>query len=129
MRPIINVIYINFKILCADLHCTSPGSTRLVAGTNEYEGRVEICTRSLSWSTVCDDFWGFLDAQVVCRQLGYSAGVVVAFSNAYFGQGIGPILLDNVHCNGNESTLLDCNHLNQSNCAHSSDAGVRCQGE
>ena len=53
----------------------------------------------------------------------------LAFSTAHFGQGIGPILLDNVHCNGSESSLLDCNYHNQSNCAHSADAGVRCQGE
>ena len=37
--------------------------------------------------------------------------------------------MDNVHCNGSESSLLDCNHLNQSNCQHNDDAGVRCQGE
>ena len=126
--------------------CSTTGALRLVGGTNTTEGRVEICL-NLVWGTVCDDYWGSLDAQVVCRQLGYSAdgeskikqsstelifssiAGALAFSTAYFGQGIGPILLDNVHCNGSESSLLDCNHLNQSNCAHNADAGVRCQGK
>ena len=54
---------------------------------------------------------------------------VLAFSAAYFGQGAGPILLHNVHCNGSESSLLDCNYLNQSTCANNADAGVRCRGD
>ena len=52
----------------------------------------------------------------------------LALSVAYFGQGDGPIHLDNVRCVGNESFLLNCSHSNVSNCVHSSDAGVRCQG-
>ena len=52
-------------------HCTTEGSLRLAGGTGVNEGRVEICGNGL-WSFVCGTFWGPVDAQVVCRQLGYS---------------------------------------------------------
>ena len=49
-------------------------------------------------------------------------------TNAFFGQGSGPILLDDVMCNGLENRLIDCTHrgFEVDNCVHSQDAGVTC---
>lgn len=51
-----------------------------------------------------------------------------AFSFAFFGQGSGPIHIDDVQCTGTETTLLGCRYLTIHNCVHAEDAGVRCQG-
>ena len=50
--------------------------------------------------------------------------------NAYFGQGSGPIFLDEVQCKGNESFILDClsEDAGIHDCTHSLDAGVVCKG-
>ena len=49
-----------------------------------------------------------------------------AVSKAHFGQGSGPIVMDNVDCTGNEQSLIDCTHTTDHNCHHFEDAGVVC---
>ena len=53
-----------------------------------------------------------------------------AYGQAYFGDGQGEIYIENVQCNGSESTLEDCpaSEVGVHDCTHSEDAGIRCQG-
>ncbi|NXD49034.1 NETR protein, partial [Corvus moneduloides] len=91
-----------------------------------FEGRVEVYHDG-KWGTICDDQWDDRDAEVVCRQLGLS-GTPKALSWAHYGQGSGPILLDEVQCSGNELSLDQCKKSDwgQQNCDHIEDAGVSC---
>ena len=130
----------------------SDGDLRLAGGNVANEGRVEVCMDN-EWGTICDDSWGTSDANVACKQLGFSStGLMhtddykifasiylsvnyiidaVAFSNAHFGAGSGSIFLDGLGCTGSESSLLDCSKSSTISCyyGHSEDAGVRCFGK
>ncbi|KAF4093071.1 hypothetical protein AMELA_G00029190 [Ameiurus melas] len=101
---------------------------QLAGGNHSCSGRVEVYYNN-QWGTVCDDSWDINDAQVVCRQLG-CGNAVSAHQNAHFGQGSGPIWLDDVRCSGNESTITQCTHtgFGEHNCGHNKDAGVTCLG-
>ena len=95
---------------------------------------------------MCDDYFDTNDAKVACRQLGYEVDngqsklhynmdfqCIIAVSyhySAHFGQGTGPIWLDNLHCTGTEQNMLQCPNLGISihNCGHSEDASIVCPG-
>ena len=69
-----------------------------------------------------------MQAKVVCRQLGYSAGGVTALRHTY-GQGTGMIWLSNLQCSGSEMTISECRHDGfgqQKHCTHNDDAAVMC---
>ena len=50
-----------------DADCTD-GDIRLVNGSNQLEGRLEICINNV-WGTVCSQGFTADDAEVVCNQL------------------------------------------------------------
>lgn len=47
---------------------------------------------------------------------------------AFFGAGTGQIWLDDVTCQGNETSVFDCRHNDwgDNNCHHDEDVGVDC---
>ncbi|KFV50252.1 Deleted in malignant brain tumors 1 protein, partial [Tyto alba] len=106
----------------------APAELRLVNGPNRCSGRVEVM-HDHQWGTVCDDDWSFADAAVVGRQLG--CGVAGGgCGRSHFGEGSGPIWLDNVQCSGTEAALSEClaRPWGVNNCHHGEDASVACTG-
>ncbi|XP_015764358.1 PREDICTED: deleted in malignant brain tumors 1 protein-like [Acropora digitifera] len=116
--------YYGFK---AVYRVVDQGSVRLRGGGLHY-GRVEIFYND-QWGTICDDAWDIHDAHVVCRQLGFSRLAANASAKAYYGQGTGPIWMDDVACSGNESHLYDCKQRGwgSHNCVHTEDSGAFCR--
>ena len=79
----------------------------------------------LVWSA---DNWDFLGK--VWHIYKYIINIIfvgsIAYSFAYFGQGSGPIVMDNLDCTGNEAAITDCPYSPISDCSHFEDAGVVC---
>ena len=98
--------------------------------TEHFSGRVEVRPASGgSWGTICDDDFDEEEASVICKMLGYPYGINVPNPIAYFGWSDGgPIYMDDLHCVGNETSILDCEYpgWRRSDCGHSEDAGIGC---
>lgn len=102
---------------------------RLVGGDIATEGSVQICHNS-DWRHVCDDRWAKVDADVACKQLGYTRGAWRATIRSEFVALVAvEFWLDEVECTGSESKLADCTNdgWGVHNCQSSERAGVVCK--
>ena len=61
-----DILFINISVN-STLNCTY-GDVRLIGGSIEYEGRLEVCINGV-WGTVCYNGWGNIDATVVCNRI------------------------------------------------------------
>ena len=71
MNTVIKIIYCAIKIdKQTDGTDCQDGDIRLVGGSTEYEGRVEVCINRV-WGTICGTYWPRRNSNIVCKQLGH----------------------------------------------------------
>lgn len=122
---------------------------RLVNGTSNQAGRLEVCTNGI-WGSVCGTGFDVTDAYVVCKELGLGVSgnnmiSMVAFiittsyfsfvkepivyTNSYFGDGDGAIVYSNFACRGYEGSVLECakQEYGSFTCSRNNVVGIICQ--
>ncbi|KAJ8026635.1 Neurotrypsin [Holothuria leucospilota] len=83
------------------------------------------------WGSVCHDGWDMVDADIVCKELGYPDGVSSTFKkfDYYTLQQDSPIWLSDISCEGTEHYLADCQHdgwYDHVDCDHRFVINVNC---
>ena len=130
---------INLEFLCDTTSDCSDGSdelaeycqkhieVRLVDGNNVTSGRVEVMYKGV-WGTICDDNFDKEEGTILCKMLGFPGGVNI-HKEGTFGPGRGPIWINNILCNGNETSLDKCPSPPWGpsyQCKHLEDVGIEC---
>ena len=101
-----------------------PLYVELRGGEDSSSGNVFAVNHDGYFGPVCDDYWDSVDAEVVCRQLGYDWGEKTMES--YFGEVPWDFAMDEVACNGSEAHLQDCSYRDYDNCRADEGAGAFC---
>ncbi|KAL9954260.1 hypothetical protein ACROYT_G041775 [Oculina patagonica] len=111
-----------------ELGLNETASVRLQGGNSTHMGGVEIKQHGF-WHAVCSIGWDKHDADVVCRQLGFTQAVLEV-GHGQFGSGPGPTWLTSVRCYGNETSLDQCVSAGwelEADCGERLGAGVICK--
>ncbi|XP_032869704.1 deleted in malignant brain tumors 1 protein-like, partial [Amblyraja radiata] len=108
--------------------CSEHKEMRLVNGGRRCEGRVEVWYNGI-WGTVCSVKLYRVEAEVICKQLECGPLEYIEYDARKYGQGSGPIWIDEMKCSSHESALWQCQFdpWGQHNCDHREDAGVSCK--
>eukprot|EP00198_Chlamydomonas_reinhardtii_P000873 XP_001690208.1 speract/scavenger receptor, transmembrane glycoprotein [Chlamydomonas reinhardtii] len=127
------------------------GAVRLYGGVLPDSGLLQVCNRDISrssaaannppvWGAVCGTGFKGPEARAVCRQLGYTDGVVVNkpylpsfrttglyYTFAPYPPGT-PVWLDNVHCRANATRITDCSSNAGTTCTRNQEIGTGSVG-
>jgi hypothetical protein len=113
-------------IECQPARC-SDGQIRLIGGSEEYYGRVEICS-SQRWQALSSLYpqWNSNNARVACVELGFESYYDY---RDHYGNAGGPRHTLYYQCTGSELRLSECDSYNDTTASLRSsyyDVGVRC---
>ena len=127
VRCLRNISKAGCCIVCGNIIFICMLMIGLINGTQgeSSEGRIEVYRNNM-WGTVCDDAFDRPDANTACRQWGANTPAISYAGNAAYGQGSGPIQLDNFLCQFTQDSLFYCGVLTFHDCSHAEDAGVSC---
>uniref|UniRef100_A0A3Q3LPM9 SRCR domain-containing protein n=1 Tax=Mastacembelus armatus TaxID=205130 RepID=A0A3Q3LPM9_9TELE len=122
LRDCVNSYYSSYLL---DLTCSD--SVRLVNGTSPCSGRLEVKSHQW-WSSVCEADFDQRDAEVVCRELGCGAPLVL--QGVLYGEVEAPMWTREFQCGGHESALLDCrsSDSDRNTCSPGKAVGLTCSG-
>ncbi|XP_054002582.1 uncharacterized protein LOC128889196 isoform X3 [Hylaeus anthracinus] len=103
---------------------------RLAGTENKHEGRVEVKILGV-WGQVCDDSFGMIDADVICKELGFVLGALEVRPGGFYGNLDPPtrFMVDQLKCRGNETTLRECDFdgWGVHNCQPEEAVGIICK--
>ncbi|XP_064214349.1 uncharacterized protein LOC655370 isoform X2 [Tribolium castaneum] len=106
-------------------------SVRLTGSKNRNEGQIEVRAFGRT-GYVCDDKFGLRDANVVCKELGFSLGAAEVKGNSFYAKNVTGkpfYMMDDVSCVGNETKLMDCDFSGWGvhNCLEQESVGIVCK--
>ncbi|XP_053387314.1 scavenger receptor cysteine-rich type 1 protein M130-like [Mercenaria mercenaria] len=112
------------------IYCAAADITdiRLANGIGLYDGRVELLMNG-TWGTICSTSFSWDETRAICYILYGTTSYEAYFTSSYsYGEGTGPVHIDNLDCKGTVTDINECAYSLDVSCAdHSRDVAVVCR--